>query len=330
MLVGGAPIVVDGYTTAPYGFIHGPRIGTITWSGSGGSVGAGDYQYAGYYVRQGPDGVLQRSPVAKITPTTAGATDTGTIPFATSCVDAKLSEQTGFSGTASDVRILVHRTEADGSLLYMLTFPPVHNTVTSSPTTAVVTLTDTRADSDVTGGSTSTAPLAARPRIYTDNELDDLPPPAATTGTVHRNRFWLIASDETTVWASKDGSEDLSIAPGFNEQLTLTFASRKRALASARPTWVTRGVRERRAVLRLSRRGTSRTWRRRRQRRQLHCRIRRGVKPRMDRRRCRALPARRCRRAGRGRRRQEAQRQRRRGHRRRHCRWSRRLSSPAP
>jgi hypothetical protein len=231
MLVGAAPIVADGYTTAPYGFIHGPRIGTITWSGAGGSVTAGAYQYAAYYVRQGPDGVLQRSGVANIATTTAGATDTGTIPFATSCVDAKLSEQTGFSNTASPVRILAHRTEDDGSVLYMLAFEPSHNVVTSSPTTAVVTLTDTRADSSIAGASVTVA-LSSRPTLYTDTELDDLPPPAATTGTVHRNRFWLISADESTVWVSKDASEDLSIAPGFNEALTLQFASRKRALAS--------------------------------------------------------------------------------------------------
>lgn len=234
MLIGAAPTIADGYTVQPYGFIHGPRIQTITWAGSGGSVGAGDYQYAGHYVRQGPDGVMQRSGVGNIRSTTAGASDTGTIPFATSCVSAKLSEQTGFANSASPVRVLAYRTEKDDSVLHMLTFEPSHNILTSSPTTAVVSLTDTRADADVTGGS-STSPsvaLAARPTLYTDTELDDLPPPASTTGTVHRNRFFVIASDEFTVCASKDGSEDLSIAPGFNETLTLQFATRKRALAS--------------------------------------------------------------------------------------------------
>lgn len=234
MLIGSAPFVADGYTTAPYGFVHGPRIGTITWSGAGGAVAAGNYQYAGHYVRQGPDGVMQRSQVANVRATTAGATDTGTIPYASACVSPKLSEQTGYSNTASPVRVLTYRTEVNSSVLFQLTYEPTHNTVTSSPTSAVVTLTDTRADADVTGGA-STSPsvvLSARPTLYTDTELDDIPPPAATTGTVHRNRFWLIASDETTVWASKDGSEDLGIAPGFNEALTLQFASRKRALAS--------------------------------------------------------------------------------------------------
>lgn len=233
MLVGAAPFVADGLTTAPYGFIHGPRIGTITWA-AGGSVAAGAYQYAGYYVRQGPDGVLHRSPVANVRSTTAPANGAGTIPFVSSCVDAKLSEQTGFSNSASPVRILTHRTTVGGSVLYMLTFEPSHNTLTSNPLTAVVTLSDSRADSDVTGGAStsSSVALAARPTIYTDGELDDLSPPAATTGTVHRNRFFLISADESTVWASKDGSEDLSIAPGFNESLTLQFASRKRALAS--------------------------------------------------------------------------------------------------
>jgi hypothetical protein len=132
------------------------------------------------------------------------------------------------------VHVLAYRTTDDGSVLYQLTFEPSHNTVTSVPTSAVSTLTDTRADGDVTGGA-STSPsivLSARPQLYTETELDDIPPPAATTGTVHRNRFFLIASDETTVWASKDASEDLAIAPGFNEALTLPFATRKRALAS--------------------------------------------------------------------------------------------------
>lgn len=231
-LIGAAPTIPDGYTVQPYGFLHGPRIGTITWSGAGGSVTAGDYQYAGHYVRQGPDGILQRSPLGNVRSTTAGATDTGTVPFACAAVSPKLSETTGFSGSASDVRVFAFRTENDGSALYLLTFEPVLNTVTSSPTTAAASLTDTRADSDVTGGAVSGAvALTTRPGPYTESELDDVCPPASTTGTAHRNRFFLIASDEHTVWASKDGSEDQSIAPGFNEALTLAFPTRKKALA---------------------------------------------------------------------------------------------------
>ena len=41
-----------------------------------------------------------------------------------------------------------------------------------------------------------------------------------------------IGPDLRTVWLSKDSTTDTTIAPGFNEALTLAFASDKTALAS--------------------------------------------------------------------------------------------------
>lgn len=232
LFVSGAPSMFDGHTVQPYGFPYGPQIGTIAYAGSGGSIAAGTYQYCCVFVRSSPNGVTQRSMPGPVHAGTAGASDIAVIPITSASPGGKLTEGTGFSLSACNVRVDTYRSTIGGSILHKLTFEPTHNIVDNFSTTSLLSLSDANADADITNGGTATTTLASRPQIYTASELDDVPPPAATTGAVHKNRFWLIASDEFTLWASKDASEDLEIAPGFNEELTLGFAVRKKALAS--------------------------------------------------------------------------------------------------
>jgi hypothetical protein len=193
-----------------------------------GSMAAGTYQYASCFVRVGADGVLQRSALSTIQTATAALNDSVTLTFDTASLSGKLNETTGYTNSACPVFIEIYRTTVGGSVLYRLTRAPLYNLGLNVPTSGTVDVTDTRNDSDIGGA----ADLDAQPVVYTDTELDDEPPPACTTGTVHRNRFVLIASDEYTLAFSKDASEDLTLAPGFNTALTLTFSTRKKAVAS--------------------------------------------------------------------------------------------------
>ena len=228
LLVGAAPAFYDGLTTCPYGFAHPPEISTAINVGAG-SMAAGTYQYAACFVRVGADGILQRSPLSGVrTVSGVALNDAVTLTFDTASLSGKLTETTGYANVACPTYIEIYRTTVGGSILYRLTRAPLYNLVANDPTAATVSFQDTRADANIGGG----ADLDEQPQVYTNFELDDEPPPAATTGAVHRNRFFLIASDEFTVAASKDASEDITVAPGFNTALTLNFGTRKKALAS--------------------------------------------------------------------------------------------------
>lgn len=240
MIVSAAPGIYDGLTVQPYGFARAPHVVNVT-GGGGGSVVNGVYLYSVVLVRRNPDGTLQRSIPSNLFSRTA-STGSNILRIAGASLSGKVTERTGFAASQSPTFVELYRSTVGSSILYKLTFEPADNIVANSPTAAFVTFEDTRADSSIASGAA--VALASRPQLYTNSELDDLPPPAATTGEVHKNRFWLIASDELTLWASKDASEDLTLAPGFNEELTLGFATRKKALASLDEKLVVFGERD--------------------------------------------------------------------------------------
>lgn len=231
--VGGAPYYSDGATTMPAAFLHAPMIVSATpGAAASGSMAAGNYQYAAVYTWRDANGVLHRSEPSNIVTATSAANGSIALSIASASISGKQTETTGFgSGSASPVQIELYRTTVGGSILYRLTYEPGFNTITNDPTADSVSITDTRADSSITG-TTPAVTLASQAQIYTNTELEEIPPPAFTTGEVHRNRIFGIAADEFTLWASKDVSEDLGIAPGFNEAFTNTFTTRKKALAS--------------------------------------------------------------------------------------------------
>ncbi len=234
LLAASAPFWNDGASAYPYGFAHEPDI--VDWSvgaGGSGSMAAGTYLYAFVYEWRDARGVLHRSaPSAVVTVTGVNATGSVALRVACTSIDAKQSLTTGFgSSSASPVRLVPYRSEVGGSILFRLTHEPSFNVTHNDPTAATVVITDTRADASITG-TTPTIALNTRPQLYTANELAEINPGAATTGTVHGNRAWLLSGDRRTLQFSKRLEEEAGLAPGFNEEFVLLFTSDKYWLAS--------------------------------------------------------------------------------------------------
>lgn len=234
LVAASSPFWSDGASTYPYGFAHEPDI--VAWSvgaGGSGSMAAGTYLYCCVFEWRDARGVLHRSaPSAVVTVTGVNASGSVVLRVACTSVDPKQSLATGFgSSSASPVRIALYRSEVGGPILYRLTHEPTYNVTFNDPLSATVVITDTRADANITG-TTPTLTLASRPQLYTNNELAEVNPGAATTGTTHRGRAWLLSGDRRTLQFSKKVEEDAGIAAGFNEEFILVFTSDKHWLAS--------------------------------------------------------------------------------------------------
>jgi hypothetical protein len=235
LVAASSPFFNDGASTYPLGFIHEPDI--VDWSvgaAASGSMATGDYLYCFVYEWRDARGVLHRSaPSAIVTVTGVNANGSVILRVACTSLDSKQSPADVVLGAAgaSPVRIVPYRSEVGGSTLYRLTHEPTYNVTLNDPASASVVITDTRADSSITG-TTPTIALNTRPGLYTENELAEVNPAAATTGTVHGNRAWLLGGDRRTLQFSKRFEEDAGIAPGFNEEFVLLFTSDKYWLAS--------------------------------------------------------------------------------------------------
>lgn len=238
LLTGPVPLCFDLVNAQPYGFAHAPQIVSTTPGGGGsGAMAAGTYQYQACYVRVGPDGIKQRSPMSDIVSEAAVATGSIAVVFDTSVLSCKLDEDDFashllYANFPFQVFIEIYRTTVDDDTLHRLTVMPAFNVVQSNPLVSTVTFTDTRADADITATPSAPLRLDAQAHPYSETELDDVPPPGSITGTVHRDRFAVVDSTGFNVWLSKKAGDDITIAPGFNEQLLLSFARKKTALAS--------------------------------------------------------------------------------------------------
>jgi hypothetical protein len=228
----GAPFWSDSASTMPLGFAHAPQIISVS-AVAGGAMAVGVYSYVATYAWRDVNGVLHRSaPSPPKTGTTAGANLTLVVRVATSSVSAKV--RTLLVGTAPNpVFIELWRTTVGGvAPHFRLSLEPSHQVLINDARAGDVTLNDTKADADIGGGLPS-VPLNTQAQLYTDaGELDNIPPPSLITHTTHRGRIAGIGPDLRTVWFSKDSTEDSTIAPGFNEALTLSFATDKTALFS--------------------------------------------------------------------------------------------------
>lgn len=234
MIVGPAPKLHDGSSAYAYGFVHAPEIVSAT-AGAGGTMAAGAYQYAACYAWYSATGQKCRSPLSNIV-SVASVPASGNVNLAINMtgVSAKMLDDNGLP-TANQVFVEIFRSEVNGSILHRRTFEPVQDFVQNYLVLGVVQATtqwnDTNPDSDILGNASNVA-LSTQPQPYTDIEVDDTLPPGCTTGTVHKDRFFLVDTTEFTVWASKTASDDLTVAPGFHEELTIPFARRKTALAT--------------------------------------------------------------------------------------------------
>lgn len=234
----GAPAVFDGVSAFPAGFVAEPAITAAAAGGAGtGSMADGTYQYVAVYEWRDANGILHRSApsvVVSATVATSGA-NTGSVSLTITCtsLSCKQNIETGFGSTsASPVIIAIYRTRVGDTTFHRLTHEPDANVVFNDPLNATVAFTDTRNDSNITGvGSGQT--LISRPQLYTaGGVLDAIAPNCSLTSLVVAGRVYLLLGDGRTVAASKDVREDPTVAPEFNEGLTLYFDDDKTALGA--------------------------------------------------------------------------------------------------
>lgn len=231
--VGAAPYVLDGATTMPAGFAHAPVLNAIE-SATVGNLDDGVYQYVATYAWRDARGVLHRSipssPVrVEVVVLTGSSID---LELICTGISTHQSEITGFGDTsASPVMIELWRTLKDGGDFYRRTVEPLYATRYNAIDAYLALFNDGSADDNI-GNPLLGLELSSQPQIYTVQELEDVPPPAAIDGVVHRGRFALLAADGATLWMSKVAGEDAAIFPGFHEALTLPFDRRKYALAT--------------------------------------------------------------------------------------------------
>jgi hypothetical protein len=233
LLAGGAPAWFDGAYAMPYGFAHAPQILSVTPT-AGGSMVAGTYSYVVTFARIDASGVVHRSaPSAPVSGVAAAADLSMTVLVSTSSISAGQRATTA-AISANPVFLEVWRTTVDGTgSHYRISLEPTYQVLTNDPRAADVSLVDTRADANIAAGGTPVVPLASRQQLYTDlGELENIPPPSLVTTATHQGRLVGIGPDLRTVWLSKDSKIDPTIAPGFNEALTLAFSRDKTALAS--------------------------------------------------------------------------------------------------
>jgi hypothetical protein len=233
----GAPYWYDGTNVRRYGFVHAPMIIGLTAAG-GGVMAAGVYGYVAVYEWKDGNGVLHRSIPSPPRQVTVTASQQVTIAVTTSAVSQKQGPPylTNNIGAANPVLIALYRTEANGSVYHRLTLEPDYQVLINDPKVGSVSLIDTKADADIGGGSParllSTQPLLYTGASATGGELADVPPPSLTTVVTHGGRIAGLGPDGRTVWFTKDQTEDTTVAPSFNEVLTVAFSRDKTALAS--------------------------------------------------------------------------------------------------
>ncbi len=234
LCAGGAPAWFDGATSLPYGFSMAPEILSVTAGNHGGVILAGTYSYVATYAWRDANGVLHRStPSPPKTGVTSGSNLTLDVMVSTASLSCK--QRLAFaSDVANPVMVELWRTSgiAGAGSHYRLTHEPTYNLLYNDPQAGDVTFRDIYDSASITGG-TPAVPIATMPVLYTDlGELENVPPPAFITCITHRGRMVGIGPDLRTIWFSKDSTLDATLAPGFNEALTLAFASDKTALAS--------------------------------------------------------------------------------------------------
>jgi hypothetical protein len=228
----GAPFWYDGQSAMPYGFPHAPAILSVE-PAAGGSMAVGTYSYVVTYAWRDALGLLHRSmPSPPKTGTTAGANLSLILTVSAASLSSKQRALVA-PYSPSPILIEVWRTTVGAtSAHYRLSREPNYQFLLNNPHVKDISLTDTKADANIASGAPA-LPLSAQAQLYTDvGELANVPPPAFVTVVTHRGRLVGLAPDVRTVWFSKDSTLDATLAPGFNEALTLAFASDKIALAS--------------------------------------------------------------------------------------------------
>jgi len=185
IIAGGVPSSYDGALITEHGFhIYPENVSCVTMTTTG-FLAPGTYQYTVCYEWTDNLGELHRSapsiPVTQVVP--AGtSTNKNTLTIPTLRITQK-----------QNVRIVVYRTEANGTQFYQVS--SVASPTFNSTTTDTVTFADTLADASIIGNTL----------LYTTGGvLENIAPPAASFVVAYKNRIILSGlEDPLEFWYSK-------------------------------------------------------------------------------------------------------------------------------
>jgi hypothetical protein len=183
---GGILEMYDGVTVVEHGFNVFPEDITATPSNVGGNITAGQYQYRVTYEWTDNQGLLHRSaPSVPVTVTFAGGVTTGQVDLTIPTL--RITSKT-------QVRVVVYRTEGNGTIFYQLTSitSPLLNT----------TAADTVSYNDKAANST----IIGNPLLYTTGGVvENIAVPAPKLITTYGNRLIVVPSeDANNFWYSKE------------------------------------------------------------------------------------------------------------------------------
>jgi hypothetical protein len=186
IISGGFIQAYDGNVPVELGFHFFPEGVTTSASTSGGSMGAGTYQYFVVYEWQDRNGDIHRSaPSIGKSVTTTGSTSSVALTIPTLRITKKSSQN-----ALSDIVIAVYRTQANGTIAYKVTSvtSPNYNTVTADS----VSITDGLADGSI---------LSNEILYTTGGVLENDAPPSASLVDVNKNRVLLAGLEDPYVFS---------------------------------------------------------------------------------------------------------------------------------
>lgn len=203
LVTGGILQSYDGSSFLEYTPLLFPEGGTATPVGSGGSLGAGAYQYKFVYEVIDAAGRVHYSAASQAIDVTAAASDSVTLKFPVLHAASDMDR----------VNLVVYRTKKDEDVFFRVWTADAARAagLKQSATVDFITIVDTKADTDIDGNE---------PLYTTGGYLENISPPTATMIASYKSRTFLAGTPEPNrVWFSKEFTP--SIASGFNDQLTI-------------------------------------------------------------------------------------------------------------
>lgn len=223
-LTGGVPSYYDGRGVYEIGFLNFVDASGViaTPSTTGGAMVAGAYVYSFTYEVTDAAGQRHRSATSVQKLVTVGGTSAGSVAFTNIANLMTTCRQDQDNSGTPPIEIVVYRSTVGGTTLYRLTPELTPATLQNGLTSQYTTYTDVYGDAVAGGG----VPLATKPLLYTTGGvLDNVCPPSATLGVIHRSRLWLAGTDDPrVVWFSKQFVTGEAIA--FCDSFTFAIEDR--------------------------------------------------------------------------------------------------------
>lgn len=222
LIAGGTPCLYDGQAIVELGFPWNPEIVSVETDLTGtGLIGAGEYRYVAVYEWTDTRGQLHRSGPGEPFTYDAPGNEAATIIVRTMTIGSK--EAAWLYPNAADIKIAIYRTNPSDPAI----FRRLHASELPGHTAADLPSNDpTSWAIEVTDNINELAHGLCPPITFLDggngdffSELAPMTPPAAHLVANWRNRAWLAASEEKTLWYSKENLPTAAtgrIAPEFN------------------------------------------------------------------------------------------------------------------